>query len=374
MYDTIDWEQKMIAISGARGVGKTTLMLQKQKELGGIATTSLYITLEHPYFYGHTLFELADTWYKMGGKLLFIDEVHKYINWSKELKVIYDLFPDLHIILSASSALEIYRGEADLSRRLINYKLPGLSFREYLQIKGINTLPKIPLHTLIKEHVSISKGITGFAILHEFQQYLKNGYYPFMVNLKESDYTTRLNQVINTVMDIDLANAEGYTPATAFKLKKLLAVLAESVPFQPNVAELARKLLLSRDTIYQYLNYLERASMLLALHAQGKGMSPMQKPEKLYLENTNLSYALKRNPDKGNLRETFLYNQIVHSGLEVSAPKTGDFYTEGKIIEVGGKTKRKKQLSSLSDAIIASDDIIMGAGHKVPLWMFGLLY
>ncbi|HTN36422.1 MAG TPA: AAA family ATPase [Arachidicoccus sp.] len=367
----------MIAISGARGVGKTTLMLQRQKEIGGIGVTSLYVTMEHPYFYNHTLYEFMAELYKMGFRFLFVDEVHKYATWSKELKIIYDLFPDFKVVFSASSALDIYRGEADLSRRVFTYKLPGLSFREYLKMRGLADILKISVDQLLKEHIPLSQDIVnldGFHILPEFNRYLKNSYYPFMVHLEEKDYTIRLSQVISTVMDTDMAYAEDYSPATAHKLKKLLAVLAMSIPFQPNIAELARKLTISRDAIYQYLNHLERASLILALRTEGKRVSLLQKPEKLFLENTNLAYGLSRHPDKGNLKETFMMNQLVHSGLKVTAPKQGDFYFDGITLEVGGRQKNNRQIAEIKNAFIAADDILNGFGNKIPIWLFGMLY
>lgn len=377
LFEEIDWEQRMIAITGARGVGKTTMMLQRQKEMSGIGEYSIYVSMEHPHFYNHTLFDLADKAYKMGIRQIYVDEVHKYTAWSRELKVIYDMFPDMQIVFSASSALNIYRGEADLSRRVVTYPLPGLSFREYLKMKGLLDFPKLSLNQITQNHTSLAQEIDQgekFHILPEFNQYLKSGYYPFMVHLKEADYTVRLNQVVNTVLDMDMAYAEGYTPSTALRIKKLLAVLAESVPFQPNVAELARKLGISRDTIYQYLNHLEQGSLVLSLHAHGKGVSVLQKPEKLFLENTNLAYAMSPRPDKGSLRETFIMNQLSHSGWKPTAPKTGDFYVNDITIEVGGKQKSKNQIKEIENAYIAADDILVGFGQKVPLWMFGFGY
>ncbi|WP_028298948.1 ATP-binding protein [Olivibacter sitiensis] len=377
LYDAIDWDQKMIAISGARGVGKTTLMLQRQITAIGLGSHSLYVSMDHPYFYNHNLFDLTDEFYKMGGRFLFIDEVHKYGQWSRELKVMYDVFPQLKVVFSASSALDIYRGEADLSRRVFTYSLPGMSFREFLSFKNKWSSTIFSLDDVLEKHRQLTNTMVAnqeLQVLPLFKEYLKNGYYPFSVNQQKEDYVIRLNQVINTILDTDMAYADGYTPATAIKLKKLLAVLAESVPFQPNVAELARKLGISRDSIYQYLKYLEKALLITSLHAKGKGISLLQKPEKIYLENTNLAYAITTEPDMGNIRETFVLNQLVNSKYEVYYPKEGDFMIEDKVVEVGGRQKKGKQIASIDKGYIAADDILTGAGNKIPLWLFGFLY
>lgn len=377
LFDTIDWDQKMIAIKGARGVGKTTLMLQRQKFGLDKNAHSLYVSMDHPYFYNRTLFDLADEFYKLGGRFLFIDEVHKYALWSRELKVIYDGLPEMKVVFSSSSALDIYRGESDLSRRVFTYHLPGMSFREFLIFKNKVNLNPVDLEQVISEHRTLTTKLVkerDLFILPLFKEYLKTGYLPFSFPENENGYIIKLNRVINTVLDIDMAYADGYTPSTALKLKKLLAILAESVPFQPNISELSRKLNISRDSIYDYLKYLEKALLINTLHAAGKGISLLQKPEKIYLENTNLSYALQGNPNIGSIRESFLLNQLINSGHKVFYPKKGDFFVDNKIIEVGGKLKSGKQISGIEKAYIASDDVLSGAGNKIPLWLFGFLY
>ena len=377
LFDTINWDQKMIAIKGARGVGKTTLMLQKQKFGLGKNAHSLYVSMDHPYFYNRTLFDFTDEFYKLGGRFLFVDEVHKYALWSRELKVLYDAFPELRVVFSSSSALDIYRGESDLSRRIFTYHLPGMSFREFLIFKKNIIVKAADLDQLISDHRALTTKLSkekDVHILPLFKEYLKAGYLPFSFPENEAGYSVKLNQVINTVLDIDMAYTDGYTPSTAIKLKKLLAILAESVPFQPNIAELSRKLNISRDSIYNYLKYLEKAMMINTLHAKGKGISLLQKPEKIYLENTNLSYALQLNPDIGSIRESFLLNQLINSGHKVYYPKQGDFFVNNKVIEVGGKQKSGKQIRGTDKAYIAADDILAGAGNKIPLWLFGFLY
>jgi uncharacterized protein len=377
LYDKIDWNQRMIAISGARGAGKTTLLLQRQKKQEESGTHSLYISLDHPYFYSNSLFDLADQFYKTGGRMLFIDEVHKYANWSKELKIMYDIFPSLNIVFTASSALEIYRGEADLSRRVISYSLSGMSFREFLMFKAKASFQPFDLMDILINHRALANDILKSLeaeLLILFKEYLRTGYFPFSAKAGEKAYEVYLNQVINTILDTDMAYAEGFTPSTTLRLKKLLAILAESVPFQPNVAELARKLGISRDSIYQYLKYLEKGLLIMALHAEGKGISLLQKPEKLYLENTNFAYALSRTPDIGNIRETFVFNQLFNSGYEVQYPKVGDFMVQKNTLEVGGSKKGKKQIEGLENAYIVADDILIGFGNKIPIWLFGFLY
>lgn len=377
IFDTINWDQKMIAIKGARGVGKTTLLLQRQKFGLAKKAHSLYISMDHPYFYNRTLFDFADEFYKLGGRFLFIDEVHKYAQWSRELKVLYDGFPELQVVFSSSSALDIYRGESDLSRRVFTYHLPGMSFREFLIFEKKVTTEAVNLNNLLSNHRTLTTILSKEKDLHIlplFKEYLKRGYLPFSFRENEAGYSVKLNQVINTILDMDMAYTDGYTATTANKLKKLLAILAESVPFQPNIAELSRKLAISRDSIYTYLKYLEKAMLINTLHAKGKGISLLQKPEKIYLENTNLSYALQLNPDIGSVRESFILNQLINSGHKVFYPKQGDFFVDKYTIEVGGRQKANKQLTGVSHAFIASDDILAGAGNKIPLWLFGFLY
>jgi len=377
LYDSIDWNQKMIAITGARGSGKTTLLIQRQKKQGETRANSLYISLDHPYFYSNSLFDLADQFYKIGGRVLYIDEVHKYANWSKELKILFDVFPSMKIVFTASSALEIYRGEADLSRRVITYRLSGMSFREFLNFKSKASFQSLELEHILKNHRELANEVLktlDAELLLLFKEYLKTGYFPFSAQTGGNAYEVYLNQVINTILDTDIAYVEGFTPSTALKLKKLLAVLADSVPFQPNVAELARKLGISRDSIYHYLKYLEKGLLIMSLHAEGKGVSLLQKPEKLYLENTNFAYALNRTPDVGNLRETFVLNQLVNSGHEVQYPKMGDFKLGKYTFEVGGSKKGSKQIAALEDAFILADDTLIGFGNKIPIWLFGFLY
>lgn len=374
LHDQINWKHRMIGIKGPRGAGKTTLMLQRLKYDLGMIPEALYITADHNYFYNHTLFDVANDWYKQGGNILFIDEVHKYPNWSVELKNIYDGLPEMQVVFSASSALDIYRGEADLSRRVITYLLVGLSFREFLLFtSGIN-FEAINIDDIRKNHQSLSRMITeDFRPLPAFRKYLEVGYLPIIAE-GEDTYLMKLKQVINTIVDVDLAYIASYNSGTAVKVKKLLGVIAESVPFKPNIAALARKLDLSRDSVYQYIYQLKDARLLNTLSLEGKGVSTLQKPERIFLENSNLAFALKEKPDIGNIRETFVLNQLLNAGLKVSSPDKGDFITDGLTIEVGGKDKNSEQIKHLDNYLIGSDNLETGAGNKVPVWLFGFLY
>jgi hypothetical protein len=374
LHNQINWEQHMIGIKGPRGAGKTTLMLQHLKYDLGLPSDALYITADHSWFYTHTLADTANDWYKLGGKILFIDEVHKYPGWSVELKNIYDGLPEMKVIFSASSALEIYRGEADLSRRVVTYLLAGLSFREFLILTSETKFDAVTIEDIKNNHLNLSRTITeNFRPLPAFLKYLGTGYLPIIVE-GEDTYLMKLNRVINTIVDSDLAYIASYNSGTAVKVKKLLGVIAESVPFKPNIAALARKLDLSRDSVYQYIYQLKDARLLNTLSQEGKGVSTLQKPDKIFLENTNLAFALKENPDIGNIRETFLFNQLLNAGLKVTFPDKGDFAIDGLTIEVGGKGKDASQIRHLVDYLIAADDIEIGGGKKVPLWLFGFLY
>ena len=375
LHDKINWNQRMIGIKGPRGSGKTTLMLQHLKyDLGEQSGKGLYITADHTWFYNHSLLDTAMDWYQQGGEVLLIDEVHKYPNWSRELKNIYDGLPQLRVIFSASSALDIYRGQADLSRRVISYSLPGLSFREYLILSGTASFPAISLEEIRSQHREISANILDkIHPLPLFSKYLKSGYLPIFSE-GEQEYLPKLDQIVNAVVDMDLAYIASYNAGTAVKVKKLLGVIAESAPFKPNISALSNKLDIPRDRILEYIYQLRDARLLNVLSIAGKGVSRLQKPDKIFLENTNLSYAINPLPDKGTLRETFLLGQLLNAGHDVFEPSSGDFLTNDLTIEVGGKNKTSKQVRDATSYLIAADDIEMGFGTKVPLWLFGFLY
>ncbi|MBN3583251.1 ATP-binding protein [Algoriphagus aestuarii] len=376
LFNKIDWNQRMIAIKGPRGSGKTTLMLQRIKYgVKSPAQETLYFSADHYWFYIHNLVETTHTFYQNGGRFLFIDEVHKYPNWSRELKNIYDSYPDLKVVFSSSSALDIYRGESDLSRRVITYELPGMSFREYLNLTQEQNFEPVSLSEIQNSHSQFSLEITNkLQPLPFFREYLKKGYLPIITESSPETIPIFLQQIINTVVESDLAFIADYNAGTAYKVKKLLGVLAESVPFKPNVSSIARKIETSRDSVYEWLSQLEKARLLNFLITEGKGVSLLQKPDKLYLENTNLAYALKASPETGSVRETFLLNQLKNIQKEVRLPKSGDFQVDDLVIEVGGKNKDASQINHLGNYLIAADEIEHGFGNKVPLWVFGMMY
>ncbi|OOG78251.1 ATP-binding protein [Algoriphagus sp. A40] len=376
LFSEIDWNQRMLAIKGPRGSGKTTLMLQRIKYgIGAGPNQVLYFSADHYWFYTHNLVETTFDFYQNGGRFLFIDEVHKYPNWSRELKNIYDSFPDLKVVFSSSSALDIYRGESDLSRRVITYELPGMSFREYLNLTQKENFQAVTLAEIQNSHSQITPEITSkLQPIPAFKEYLKRGYLPIITESNPETIPIFLQQIINTVVESDLAFIADYNAGTAYKVKKLLGVLAESVPFKPNVSSISRKVETSRDSVYEWLTQLEKARLLNFLTAEGKGISLLQKPDKIYLENTNLSYALQANPDIGSVRETFLLNQLKNLQKEVRLPESGDFKVDDLVIEVGGKNKDSSQVKHLENYLIAADEIEHGFGKKVPLWVFGMMY
>ena len=374
LYAKVNWNQRLIAIRGPRGAGKTTMMLQRLRfGLRASASEALYLTADHYWFYNHTLAETAADFVRHGGKWLFIDEVHKYPHWSREVKNIYDAYPELHIVLSASSALDLFKGEADLSRRLMVYTLPGLSFREYLHLHGIMHIEARSFEDLVNHPLELQQEVVSqIRPLAHFKHFVQYGYLPLYEAGAEAEYLMRLQQVISTIIETDLAWVAGINAGTTHKIKKLLGVVAASVPFKPNITELARKIDASRDSVYEWISLMEKARVLNLLHDVGKSTAVLQKPEKVYLENTNFAFALDPRPDVGGLRETFVFNQLVNSGLEVYHPKKHDFETQGWTIEVGGRTKSVGEGSE--HLIIAVDEVEAVYRNKLPLWMFGFLY
>lgn len=366
-YDAIHWQNRMLALVGPRGVGKTTLFLQHIKRHHSLRDT-LYVTADHLYFTGHTLFETAETFNKNGGKYFFIDEVHKYNNWSQELKLIYDAFPDLHIYFTGSSILDIEKGEADLSRRAPKYLMQGLSFREFLAIRHQIEVPVFSLEQILNHEAKIP-GVSHPLVY--FKEYLKEGYYPFGQDL---DFETELNQVITRTIEVDIPQYANMNIGTARKLKKLLVILADLVPYKPNMASLGSQIQASRNNVEDYLTYLEKAGLLAQLKDGTGGLGELGKVEKVYLDNTNLMYVLgDGQEDTGTLRETLFFNQMRVNQKITSSP-ISDFEIQGKTFEVGGKHKGKKQITEAKEGYVVKDDIEYGYGNVIPLWAFGLNY
>ena len=366
LHDRINWNNRMIAILGERGVGKTTLILQKIKQ-DGIEHT-LYFGADNVYFAQHSLFDTANEFYRKGGQRLYIDEIHKYPSWSTELKMIYDYCPQLQVVITGSSILDLYKGIADLSRRIISYTLVGLSFREFLAMtKGID-LPPVTFEEILRHKVTFPTGERPLAL---FDDYLKTGYYPFW---NETDFATRLNNVINQTVENDIPTYAKMNIATSRKLKQLLFIISQSVPFKPNYTEIGAAMECDRGTVADLAFYLEKARMLMSLRHQDDGMKNYGKPEKIYLGNTNLIYALSEGkPEVGNLRETFFLSQM-QVNQDVFASKVADFLINGKTFEVGGKSKSKKQIAEVKDAFVVKDDIEYGYENTIPLWHFGMGY
>lgn len=366
LHDRINWNNRMIAILGERGVGKTTLILQKIKQ-DGIEHT-LYFGADNVYFAQHSLFDTANEFYRKGGQRLYIDEIHKYPSWSMELKMIYDYCPQLQVVITGSSILDLYKGIADLSRRVISYTLAGLSFREFLAMtKGID-LPPVTFEEILRHKVTFPTGERPLAL---FEDYLKTGYYPFW---NETDYATRLNNVINQTVENDIPTYAKMNIATSRKLKQLLFIISQSVPFKPNYTEIGAAMECDRGTVADLAYYMDKARLTMSLRHQDDGMKNYGKPEKLYLGNTNLIYALSEGkPEVGNLRETFFLSQM-QVNQEVFASKAADFLINGKTFEVGGKNKNKKQIAEVKDAFVVKDDIEYGYENTIPLWHFGMGY
>ncbi|MBT7995125.1 MAG: AAA family ATPase, partial [Bacteroidetes bacterium] len=360
---------------GARGVGKTTLLLQHIKENFKINEETLFVSLDDVYFTGNTLIDLAENFYTKGGRHLFLDEVHKYPTWSKEIKNIYDTYPELKIVFTGSSILEIYKGAADLSRRAVSFKLKGLSFREYLKLKHKISFDKIEFKEIIENHTELTDIITKeIHPLKYFKGYLESGYYPYFVE-GEKFYSQKVNNTLNLILETDLPSVIGLSYTNIYKIKKLLYILSTTSPYKPNITKLSSQLETNRANILQFLDFLKRSDILHLLKGITKGDSILTKPDKVYLENSNLIYALAHeNPNIGTVRETFFMNQLSHSHF-VSTPKNGDFMVDEKFtFEIGGKNKNADQIKDIKNAFVAADDIETGYENKIPLWLFGFLY
>lgn len=366
-YDTIRWGNRMLGLVGPRGVGKTTLFLQHIKQHHSLRDT-LYVTADHLYFSTHSLYETAERFNKSGGRFLFIDEVHKYGNWSQELKLMYDAFPDLHVYFTGSSILDIEKGEADLSRRAPKYMMQGLSFREFLAIRHHIEVPVFSLEQILNHEARIPDVSHP---LPYFKEYLKEGYYPFGQDL---DFETELYQVITRTVEIDIPQFANMNIGTAKKLKKLMVILAGLVPYKPNMASLGSQIQASRNNVEDYLVYMEKAGLLAQLRDGTGGLGELGKVEKVYLDNTNLMFNLGNGQeDAGTVRETFFLNQM-RVNHKVTASPISDFEIEGKTFEVGGKSKGKKQITDAKEGYVVKDDIEYGYGNVIPIWAFGLNY
>ena len=372
----INWNARLISIRGSRGTGKTTLFLQHiKKTFTNNLNKVLYVSLDNIYFSNNTLVELAEKFVSHGGTHLFLDEVHKYENWSKEIKNLYDDFPELHIAFTGSSLLEILNGRADLSRRTLVYELTGLSFREYLSLIKAHDFPIFTLEEILKNNEQISAEIASKIKPFEFfDDYLSFGYYPYFLEGKD-DYFNRLNETLNMILEVELPMLRGLEIAYIPRIKKLLAVIGESAPFIPNITQLAAKIGISRQTLLIYLKYLEDAKLINQLYKKSRGLSVLEKPEKILMENTNLTELFNgKNANTGSRRETFVLNQLLHSH-KVDFSEESDFFVDSKYtFEVGGKNKKRKQIQSVPDSYIIADDIEFGTDRRIPIWLLGFMY
>jgi hypothetical protein len=375
LIDEIDWSNRMIVVTGPRGCGKTTMLLQYIKTNFEIDQSILYVSLDDIYFTENKLIDLADSFVKNGGKFLFIDEIHKYPNWSIELKNIYDNYIDLKIIVTGSSILNIYKGFADLSRRAVQYSLPGLSFREFLNLNSKYKFQRYSLQEILKKHIQISMDITqNLKIIPEFKDYLQYGYYPYFIENKNS-YQQKLSNTINTVLESDMLSVNSIEYKNVINLKKLLYVIAQSVPFKANVTKLSERIGISRNTLVLYLDYLNKAQLITNLYSPNKGYGILTKPEKLYLNNPNIIFAIAQdNANIGNVRETFFLNQM-SSNHKINISEFSDFLIDNKYtFEVGGKNKTGQQIQNIKNSYLAIDEIETGYMNKIPLWLFGFMY
>lgn len=383
LHGRIAWSERCIGILGARGTGKTTLMLQQIKEAWPSGNKALYVSVDSPYFQARNLFDFAREFHQLGGVALFLDEIHKYPDWSIHLKSIYDSLPELQIVFSGSSLLQIAKQKGDLSRRAIIYNLHGLSLREYINFSQGKEYPAYPLATIISNHQQIAGDLCReFKPLKEFRDYLQCGYYPFFLE-GDTLYTFKLREVINHILEVDLPFVNRIEPRQISKIKKLLYLLATTVPFVPNIAKLAEATDISRPRLYEYLEKLQEARLLNLVRSEGRGYQVLTRPEKILLENSNLMYAITSEVNTGTLRELFFVNQLrnahnIHPQLlesTVELAASGDFIVNGRhTFEVGGKKKGFKQISGVAEAFVVADAIEVGLKNKIPLWLFGFLY
>ncbi len=374
LYSQINWKARIISIKGARGVGKTTLLLQHILESYEDIDQTLYASLDNLWFATHSLMDLVDWAYRHGISRLYLDEVHRYEGWSQALKNIYDDYPDISIVYTSSSLLVLDNATVDMSRRQTPYTLYGLSFREYLELEGIFKTEVIPLDDILEHHVKKAMDIVAsIKVAPLFEAYLSHGYYPFYRESLE-DFPSRLRETVTVVIDSDLPAVENVTYETLQKAKKLLMIISEHVPFEPNMSALWRQLSTDNESGLKMLYALDKAQVLALLTAKTKNYKSLTKPDKIFLGNPNLMHALCPKVDKGNERETFFISQlrVLH---DVHYPKQGDFFIDDRyLFEVGGKGKTFEQIADLPDSYLAVDDTEVGSGSRIPLWLFGFLY
>lgn len=377
IFAQVKWNARMVCLKGARGVGKTTMMLQRMKAVHTQEMDAIYVTLDDLCFADHRLSELVEYHHQHGGRYMFLDEVHRYPpqNWALELKNIYDKFPRMNVAFSGSSVLDIDAKKADLSRRCLFYDVPGLSFREYLELEGLGRFPACTLDDILHHHQDIEREVVPYlSVIAAFEKYLATGYYPIYKEA-DSDYGMQLRQMVSTIIETDLPAAYKLEYATLLKLKHLMAIIAHTVPFTINVDNLSKHVEASRKTVMKMFDLLSKARLINLLYSGKTTFQQMVKPEKIYLENPNLMYALSPSDVAiGTVRESFIANQLSY-GHTIAFSGSGDFIVDDKyIIEVGGKNKSFSQIKDMPESYLALGDIEYGHLNKIPLWLFGFLY
>ena len=373
LYAQINWDNRLILLKGPKGVGKTTMLLQHIKRTFADPSQAFYASVDSSWFATHTIVDLAEYLVSHGVTHLFLDEVHKYHSWDKEIKEVYDSFSKLHIVITGSSMLQLTECEADLSRRCRVYTMQGLSFREYLELENIAKLAVIPFEDVLQKHATIAAHISNqLPVLKHFENYLEHGYYPFYK--EEGDgFPERLDNTVNTIIQVEMPSIANISYELVYKIKVLLGILAEINPYTLNVSDLASKLGTSRDSVYKMFDLMQKAGLIRRLYQKSSGMKILQKPEKILFDNTNLMYALTESTDIGTLRETFVANML--SSHKMAMPNTGDLKVDGKyLFEVGGKSKGFGQIADEPNSYVVADGIDVGFGNKIPLWLFGFLY
>ena len=375
LFERIDWRDRLLMVKGARGTGKTTLMLQRMRDELPDPARALYVSLDHLWFSDHSLYDVAEYHCLHGGTHLFVDEVHYHREWQQLLKNLYDDFPELSIVYTGSSLLKLETSGADLSRRQASYSLAGLSFREYLAFEGACEIDAVPLDELLANHSEIAADVSRkVKVLPYYYDYLERGYYPFYKEVY-GGYGQRVEATINQVLENDYPSIEDVSFATIRKIKKMLVILAASAPQTPNMSALYRELETDRNQGLKMLGVLERAELLNLLSSKSETLKNMSRPDKIYCDNPNIMAALVERPDKGCMRETFFANQLKAAGHALAYPSAGDFLVDGAhLFEVGGRRKSFEQIKDLPDSYLAVDDLEIGYGNRIPLWMFGLLY
>ena len=373
-FKRVDFSEKLIGILGDRGIGKTTFLLQYLQNIDLKLHQKLYINAEYIVMSDISLLELAQEFYQQGGKLLVIDEIHKYQDFEKHLKLIYDML-DLKVIFTGSSAIKLEHSNADLSRRALLYRFQGLSFREFLELKLDCKFDSYTLEDILENHIDIAYKITNDLRPFEyFKEYLECGYYPFYFDTSKESLYMKLNETINATIEFDLSHIFNIEPKFTIKLKQLITLICKSKPYELNISKLAQKIEINRNTLYQYIYYLERGNIFNAIDTKSRGDNIFSKPQKLYLNNTNLNSAYCDDAEIGTIREGFFVNQL-RADNSVNYSKIGDFLLNDKyIVEVGGKNKSFQQIENIPNSFVVADDIEIGYGNKIPLYLFGFLY